>query len=373
MQKGIKTFTTWRAAIVSVLISAAFLWFMGAAPVLPAYTLSCYALMAAPVVIMLTGPLAGLIPMAISAGMTLGMLFATGGFMLFAFGTLYLVPMTVLYAYCLLQRKNFWVTIGMVTGALSGMLIVMFVILQSMTGWQLYATVGDAVAGYLRDMPYRDGMLSLLCQMGMLQVPASMQDTALVAVEGGYVFSAEVTQELLRQARTVSMVYVQQMLPSMLISGSVLNTLMGVSFGIYYGKRAAQRRAFKRNEPEQDIPDLNMPPLSQWYIPRPWGSRIGILAVGYVLTSIATNDTIYMMGAMMWQVFYVCFAVQGLASVHYNQKKRGTGRFWRTALIVAAMMIPTVQTVLMVMGVFDQINNYRGLRPPLQPRNNGEV
>lgn len=370
MQFGLKTVTSFRAAIVSVLVCAALLALACMGMAFPAVTLSVCALMLMPVVLLLIAPLAGLIPMLTGLAMTVASLYAVGGWMLCGLGALYLAPMTAVYAACLLRKRPFWQTVGAVAGTLSLMLIVIFVLLQNMTGWQLYAAAGDAVADTLRTMPGRDTLLSMLCQAGLLRVPASMQETALVAVEGGYVLSAEVAEELTRQARTLVISFIQQLLPALLVSGSALNALMGVSLGLFYGRRAVRRRAYKRNEPEQDIPDLSMPPLSQWHIPRPWGMRIGIFAVGYLLMNLAGNETVYLLGALMWQVFYTCFAVQGLAAFHYSQKKRGTGRFWRVAIIAAAFMLPLVQTVLMVIGVLDQLTNTRGLRPPLAPRNN---
>lgn len=54
------------------------------------------------------------------------------------------------------------------------------------------------------------------------------------------------------------------------------------------------------------------------------------------------------------------------------QRKRGTGKFWRNAIVVAAFTLSFVQTALMILGVFDQISNARGLRPQKLPRNEEE-
>ena len=115
-----------------------------------------------------------------------------------------------------------------------------------------------------------------------------------------------------------------------------------------------------------------MPELRYWYIPRPWGLRIGILAVGYLIMRLPVGDTLYLLGALMWQTFCVCFAVQGLAAINFNQHQRGTRKGWRVAAIIAAMTVSLFQSVLMIIGVFDQINNARGLRPALKPRDGGE-
>ena len=161
------------------------------------------------------------------------------------------------------------------------------------------------------------------------------------------------------------------MLPSLLVSGSILYSVIGLGLGIFFGQRSRHRRAVRLNEDEQDIPDLDMPPLSRWHIPRPWGLRIGILGLGYFLISMG-NDTLQTVGALMWQVFATLFSLQGLAAIHHNQKAHGTGKFWRIALFVAAFTVSFMQTVLIIMGLMDQITNMRGLRPPLLPRDNLE-
>ena len=87
---------------------------------------------------------------------------------------------------------------------------------------------------------------------------------------------------------------------------------------------------------------------------------------------LPVGDTLYLLGALMWQAFCVCFAVQGLAAINFNQHQRGTRKGWRVAAIIAAMTVSLFQSVLMIIGVFDQINNARGLRPALKPRDGGE-
>ena len=88
--------------------------------------------------------------------------------------------------------------------------------------------------------------------------------------------------------------------------------------------------------------------------------------------SLAANDTLFLLGALMWQSFFVSFAVQGLATLNAAQKKRGTGKGWRVALIVASLTLSFMQTALLVVGVMDQISNARGLRPRKTPRNEEE-
>lgn len=372
MKRGLKTFTTLRAATVACLLCAALLALMSANILFPALSVAVLTVSVMPVLLMMTGLIAGLWPMYLCLLMAFAALWYTGGTLLLGFGALYLLPMTIVHVYCLLKKQPFWHTCGALMLALSGALTAIYAIAQAATGGMIYAVAGDCAAQAIENMSMRDSLLYTLHQMGMLSLPLEMRDTAIVAMGEGYGFSDEAVQELLLQCRTVTMNLLSSLLPALLVSGSITNVLTGMGLGIYFGRRAAQRRAFKRGEEEQDIPDLGMPELRYWHIPRPWGLRIGLLALGYLIMNLQSGDTLYLLGALMWQMFYVCFAVQGLAALNFSQHRRGTAKGWRVAVICAAMAVSLFQSILMVMGVFDQINNARGLRPALGPRNNGE-
>lgn len=372
MRRGLTTYTTLRAAITSCLICVLILAFCHVAA-FPAINVASVSLMLMPVFLMMTGLIAGFIPMAICTGLMLAALLSSGGATLLLFGALYLLPMLVVFAYGVHQKMHFWKVLFGVVGTLFVSQVLIYVILQRMTDGLLYATAANAVADFVHASPVRDHLLYIFCASGLLRIPASMQETALIAVEGGgFIFSDEAVVELLKQITSFVSDQLLAIMPALLVSGSVLSGVMGLGFGVHYGQRSMHRRAVRLDEPEQDIPSLDMPPLSQWHLPRPWGKRIGILAVGYLLIRLATNETVLLIGALMWQVFAVVFALQGLAAIHYTQKQRGTSKFWRVALIVASMALSFMQYVLIFFGVLDQISNARGLRPPLTPPTNRE-
>ncbi len=372
MRRGLTTYTTLRAAITSCLICILILAFCYAAA-FPAINVATVSLMILPVFLMMTGLIAGFIPMAICTAFSLIAMLASGGGTLMLFGALYLLPMLTVYVYGVKNKMHFWKVLFGVAGALFVSQVLIYVILQRMTGGLLYATAANAVADFIHASPVRDSILYLLCASGLLGIPAAMQETALIAVEGGaYIFSDEAVVELLKQVTSFVSGQLLALMPALLVSGSALSGVMGLGFGVHFGRRSMHRRAVRLDEPEQDIPSLDMPPLSQWHIPRPWGKRIGILAVGYLLIQFAANETVLLIGALMWQVFAVAFALQGLAAIHHTQKQRGTAKFWRVALIVASMLLSFMQYVLIFFGVLDQISNARGLRPPLTPPDNRE-
>lgn len=371
MQRGVKTYTTIRAALVACALCAALLWFAGSGP-FGALSTAALALAEMPLYLLIAAPVAGLLPMAVCAGMALAALAMNGGAALTLFGALFLLPFTAAYAVCLARNVPFWRTCALTAGLQAAALLAIFLILQRQTGGELYASAGTLAAQTIDGLNERDSLLYYLASYGLLEVPQAMQDTALIDMGGYYVLSPEVVSELLLQVRSYVSRLVQALAPTLLVSSSATNALLGVSLGIHFGRRAAQRRAVKRDEPAQEIPDLSMPPLREWHLPRPWGLRIGALAAGYVLMQVTENETLYMLGALMWQVFMLCFGVQGLAALNASQHKRGTSSFWRGAVIAAALLLRFMQIALAITGVADQITNARGLRPPLRPRDERE-
>ena len=368
MRRGLKTYTTVRAALVACGLYIGIIALVFLISDVPAVLLSLLTLTMAPATLMITGMTAGFIPMGACLAILLAAFALAGPLPVAACAAFFLLPATAVFVICLLRRMPFWHACGLVAGTLLASQMLLFLWLQSRTSGQLSLAAGSLAAQYVNSLPYRDQFLYTLATAGFLQVPSSMQDTAIVAIPGGYGLSAEVINELLLQVRSVSGVMVESMLPTLFISGSGLNALLGLSLGIRDGRRAAQTRAYRREEELQEIPDLGMPPLRDWHLPRPWGLRIAVLGLGYFLARFSSGGALAMLGLLMFQVFALCFSVQGLAALNASQHRRGTGRFWRKAVVVMALLLRFMQIALIILGVIDQITNARGLRPPMQPR-----
>ena len=108
MKRGLKTCTTLRAAIIACVICAALLALTSANILFPGLSLAVFVLSSMPVLLMMIGLIAGLIPMFLCLLMALAALLRVGGAMLLGFGALYLLPMTAVYVYCLLRKQPFW-------------------------------------------------------------------------------------------------------------------------------------------------------------------------------------------------------------------------------------------------------------------------
>ena len=371
MRRGIKTYTTLRAAIVACALYAGLLT-LSVSGLLRMETISQFTLAVTPIYLMITAFVSGILPMLVcelATFITLGIL---GEFTMLTCGGVYLLPMTVAFLFCVLARERFVSAVRMLVVALVGGHFCLWAMLRYIFGMSLELALANRVIVAVYTHPYRDGILYNLLSNGLLEIPVQLQETAIVSTPEGLTFSVDALNELLLQIRDTVMRLVHAALPVMFLSGSVLTALTGLSLGIYYGQRAAQRRAFKRNEELQQIPDLGMPPLRTWHLPRPWGLRVGVLAVGYLLMRYGQNDVLYILGSLMWQTFTLCFGIQGLASINAHQHRRGTSRSWRVAVIAASLVFQFLQTALVIVGVVDQFSNVRGLRPPLRPRDEEE-
>lgn len=372
MRRGLTTYTTARAAVTACAVCLGLLAFLCLGGLFPAVTLSLLLLSVGPACLMVIGLTAGFVPMGLCLAAMLGALAFSGGAYLMGFGAMYLLPVMAVYALCLLKKVPFWRTCGYLAGVLMASQLCVYLLLQYLTGGMVYAAAGSLAAQVVNGLSFRDEFLYSLVSMGFLSLPETMRATALEAVPGGYVLSQAAADELLLQVRSYVWQILEGLTPSTLISGSGLNALAGLSLGIRYGRRAAERRAFRRDEAPQDIPDLGMPPLREWHLPRPWGLRMGVMALGFLLTRVSSGGSVYMLGAMMTQAFMLCFGVQGLAAMNYSQHKRGTGKTGRALVVALALALRILQIALVVVGVIDQISNTRGLRPPLQPHNEEE-
>ncbi len=372
MGRGVTTYTCPQAAVKGCalfLLPAALIMLTGFAPAL---NLTLLTLLAAPACLMIVGLTAGFIPMAVCLAALLGFFGLCGSGMLAGCAALYLLPVTAVYIVCLRRGVPFWRSCGMLAGVLALSQLAIYLLLQAHTDNQLYMTAGVMAAKAVNAMPYRDDFLYSMVSYGLLRVPAVLRDNAVVSVPGGYALSAELLEELLLQVSGYVQDTLRGLVPGLLVTGSALHALAGLGLAIHFGLRSAEKRAYKYDEETLPVPDLDMPPLRTWHLARPWGLRIGVLAVGYFLARVPDNQVLSLLGTLMFQVFSLCFGVQGLAALNDSQHKRGTGRAWRAAVVVMALALRFMQIALIAVGVIDQITNARGLRPPMRPRDEEE-
>ncbi len=335
-----------------------------------------------PVALCVTGTVCGSLPMALgcaAALFSMGRVFGVQGLMLTA---VYLLPVLAAFVVIVLRRVPFWLGCGSMIGIHLLSFVAVYLILQQWAGGDLYHAAGRLAMDSLSQWEYGDYALAELYSMGLIDLPGSLA--------GGVTINAS-TFSLSDAARQDMLLSVSSLVSSSLVSivsgviivrqsilGGVGCLLLPLRFGYLaqrkrqYGPRLSEtgpeetqnaERKDGENQPV-DFPDLGMPPFSRWYIPWKYGWQVGAaLALGLLLQGSAVPAAA-VAGEILYYAGEAVFTIQGAAMINFSQNARKTRRFWR--VFVPALLSFT--SLLMVVGIFDQIVNIRGLRKPPEPK-----
>ena len=288
---------------------------------------------------------------------------------------LYLVPVFAAFLIVLRFEIPFWKSLLTMIAVHAAALTAVFLLARSMVGGDLYTGAGNAVASFLESWDMGDLMLYQLYSMGLIDLESNLAGSALVQVAGGFRLSEAARADMLLSVRSLITSLMRGMAPHLIVSQSVTGGTACLLLSLRFGYLAEEKRAFLRNDPPDEeadggrkrpvnFSDLGMPPFHQWHIPRGMGWQVGVaLIAGYILR---TSDTpaLETAGVLLYGAASAIFTIQGLAVINFLQKKRGSKRFWRVLipLLLSGTAIP------MIAGLFDQINNFRGLRKPPEPK-----
>ena len=218
-----------------------------------------------------------------------------------------------------------------------------------------------------------DQLLFQLYDMGAITLPETLRDSMLSPTLGGYTLSAAARADLLLSVRSLVSSSLASLTPSLIIRQSILGGVGCLLLPLRFGAIAAQRRAFRSEAPadaerqlqsKPDFPDLNMPPLSMWFVPRGYGWQLGLMLVaGYVLGGSAASGAA-IAGRILYAAANAVFTIQGLAVINFMQKARGV-KLARRVIVPALLLL---FSILPFLGIFDQVANIRGLRKPKEPK-----
>ncbi|MBQ9263073.1 MAG: DUF2232 domain-containing protein [Clostridia bacterium] len=327
-----------------------------------------------PVAACTAGLVCGALPMALGTAAGLYAMYRLAGTPGLTLTAAYLIPIVACFVLMVAFRVPFQQScpalIGVHVAAMAGC----YLLLQRWTGGQLYTAAGRAVMNALEHWELGDTMLYQFYSMGLINLPDKMEGKALLPVLGGYVLSAEARQDLLLSLNALISNMLSLLIPNLIVSQSILGGVGCLLLPLRFGYIAAERRAFlsetadaetdENGKAKVDFPDLQMPKFETWHLPRGIGWQVGAaLAVGYFLRS-SGNSVAGIAGMILYSAAHAVFTIQGAALVNYMQKMRGTKRVWRIIVPVALMLF----SVLVFLGIFDQISNVRGLRKPREPK-----
>ncbi len=380
MEKNLPLVRSVKACVTgALLVALPFLFFMlpgqrilGPLPALYASLLILYLL---PTALCLVTAVCGLASAAAGLAAAMACMYTLTGPQGLMLSALYLVPVFAAFLIVLRFEIPFWKSLLAMIAVHAAALTCVFLLARGMAGGDLYTGAGNAVADFLENWDMGDLMLYQMYSMGLIDLKSDLAGSALMQVAGGYALSDAARADMLLSVRSLISSLLRGIAPHLIVSQSVTGGTACLLLSLRFGFLAEEKREFLRNEPAVEeaegekkrpvnFPDLGMPPFSQWHIPRGIGWQVGAaLAAGYLLRA-SNTPALETAGVLLYGAASSVFAVQGLAAVNFLQKKRGSRRFWRVLvpLLLSGTAIP------MIAGLFDQINNFRGLRKPPEPK-----
>lgn len=296
----------------------------------------------------------GLAPMLVgTAGGIAALYLSFGGLGALVGALMILLPAVV---FCVLNMKEIafasacrWMIFALFTGEAAALAVMRF----AAPGGDILGAVAAAAQKAITDMgDAGDLMLNLLENFGMLSIPESLMELAAGA---SLPLPDALRSELLNQVGDLTRAYLLTLIP-MCLGG--LNLYFGVgAIGLsqHFGRKSSVKRGA-----QEPFPQLNMPMLHNWHLPKPWGLVFALMGLGAFLQQIGGSPVPVLIGELLYGLFTTAYTFQGIAVINDIQHKRGTGRGWRIALPVLLMMF--LPMVLILAGIMDQARDPRGLR-----------
>ena len=359
-----------KSAVVGTLAVSVPLLLLSASPLTGVYAVM-FIFYLLPTALCLTAAVCGALPMAVNACAALFSLYRLAGVVGLMLGALYIVPLAAAFLLLIRFRVSFWKACG---GMILTHLITLagvLAILQGLTDGSVYQAAGEKVREWLENWELGDFMLYQFHAMGVLALPESLEEQA-AETTFGIALSDAARQDLLLSAQTLVEVMLQSLVPSAVIQQSILGGVACLLVPIRFGCISAEIRSFRGPEgkEKETFPDLGMPTLDKWYIPRGIGWKVGVAYVGgSLLRSLAATVPVAMAGVILYSAAWAAFTVQGAALLNHMQKAKGSARFWRVVVPILLLVLG----VLPYLGIFDQIVNIRGLRRPSETKEDNEL
>lgn len=282
------------------------------------------------------------------------------------FALAYLAVPAAVYAWCLKRAFPAQKAMLMIGLCYAATVLALYALSFRVLGEAPFEALSRLTVDSLRDMPERDGLLMTAYRFGLLSIPQEMAENAVIqSPQGGAMLSSEVLGELYKQIGTRASLYLRALVPSLISSLGPWLATGGVYMSDFYGKRQAHRRAFRQPEGSADAqaPQLKgLPPFHRFFIPKQLASPLWAAGALSLLTRLSGQDALALAGAMLYNIFFVFFSLQGISALNFMQRRRNV-RPWLRALSIAAAVLLLPHAAL-VLGMFDQLSDQRKLRRP---------
>ena len=364
-----------RAGIVgTLLVSAPLLLFSRSA--LGGMYLVFFLVLLVPLALCMAGLCCGSLPMALGLAAALISMYRLLGQAGLLLTCIYLLPIVGAFVAVIVLKAPFWRGCAVMIGVHAASLVLVYVVLQRMTGGSLYTAAGEAAAKALRDWELGDIMLYQLYSTGLIGLKEDLPQTMFSLPEAA-------REDMLLSVRSLVSTQLERLVPSLIVTQSIQGGVLCLLLPLRFGFIMQEKRQFlsaekverldgedgdegeeERKKQKVDFPDIGMPPFNTWFIPRGVGWQVGVaLALGYLLRTSAT-PALFIAGLLLYAAASSVFTIQGAAALNFLQKARGTSRAFR---VILPLLLGTT-SLLMLLGIFDQINNFRGLRKPREPK-----
>lgn len=358
-----------RSAVLSVLLIAGPILLFAFSPLMGLYA-GMAVLFLLPTLTCISGLVGGMAPFLLNAGaglFAMAHLFGGAGLSLAA---LYLLPILAAFLCVIAFRAPFWKGCAVMVGVHVLSLAAVYAVLRNLAGGDLYAAAGQAAMDALRSSELGDSLLYQLYSMGLIGLRGELAENALQLTLGGYALSSQAREDLLLSVNTLVSSTLVTLVPNVIVTQSILGGVMCLLLPLRFGFLAEEKRAFlsraDADAPQGKInfPDLGMPPFSAWHLPRGIGWQVGAALIAGYLLRMSAAPAAAVAGSVLHAGASAVFMIQGAALVNFLQKSRGTRRVWRVVTPIVLMLL----SVLMMIGVVDQMVNIRGLRKPREPK-----
>lgn len=355
-----------KAAAVASLLLAVPVLLLSLSPLTGLYALFCI-LFLMPLACCLAAAVGGLLPGLVGLAASLFSAWQLLGPSGLAGCCMYLLPIFLVFLFLMGQKPAFFkgCALMIVTHILAIGCVYLYA--QQLFDHQLYRQTADAAVTALSEMPECDMLLIQLYQAGFITLPSSLEDQLKLLPNGLYLLAPDARQDLLLSIGSMIESLLLSLVVLVMTQHSIISGVACLLLPLRFGKLYHEKLAFLAPEGTEiaPFPDLKMPPLSLWHLPRGMGWKVGaVWVVGSLLQGAGGNESAALAGAILYYSASAVFAWQGAALMNFTQKARGTKRPFRVMIPILFFILG----ILPYLGIFDQIINLRGLRKPPEPK-----
>ncbi|MBQ7183480.1 MAG: hypothetical protein IJR97_05775 [Clostridia bacterium] len=270
---------------------------------------------------------------------------------------LYYVPVLTVFFFLTVKRPSGrLLPAAALSSAAALSQLILYLIVQSHFGGQAFQAFADAVADGIRGSEAGDSLLYLLNMSGLLDLSITVEN-AVTNVDGRYVLSEAVRENLLGSLRLYLETYLRVLVPSLVVGNGIYQGALISAFPLGWGRRLSPRL-----QAEKPLPESIMPPFRDWFLPRGHGVPFALMgAAGFICLRIG-NPALEELGVILFQVFTTVYTIQALAVVNHRQWLKERHTWWRVLLPV--LLLWFLSNLIWILGLIDQAVDFRKLRGP---------